>query len=110
MKTFLSSIIAFASLALITPPGMAASKPKVYDQVTVVDQKAKSITLYEGPTKTTTYSVTNATRITINNKSGTLAGIKPGMKVTVGHKSGSNTADSITAESLQHPKRGHRGY
>lgn len=98
MKTTLVTLVLATAFALT---GFTAEKPKFYGEVTAVDSKQKTITVYENPTKSVTYQITDKTRFVVNEKPGNFGEIKDGMKVSVTHKAESTEADFITAESMK---------
>ena len=111
-KMFPRFLVAVASLAMLASNAPAedhkGNKANFYNEVTAVDDK--SITLYQTPTKSVTYTITGETKITVDHKPGKISDIKTGMKVTmVNHKPDSNEATSIIAESVKMGRRG-KGY
>ena len=102
--------VVLAALALLTLRAPAGEKQSFYNEVTAVNAEAKTITLFHTPTKSATYKVTGDTRITVDHKPGKFEDLKEGMKVlSVGHKSDSDEADSINAESVKKGKGGWGG-
>ena len=75
------------------------------DQIVAVNRKAQTITVYEGPNRSITYSLSASTRVLINGQPGGADQLKPGMKASVNHAAGSNAADLIDAKK---PVRHHR--
>ena len=63
-----------------------------------VNRKNHTITVYEGPNQSATYSLSASTRVLINGQPGGTDQLKPGMKASVSHASGSNVADLIDAK------------
>ena len=102
MKTILLTIAFIVSAVL---SGAASEKPKFYGEITAVDAKAKTVTIYEGPNKSVTYAITDKTQLVVNDKPGSLGELKSGMKVSVSHKTDSTDADFITAETTKKPRR-----
>jgi len=80
----------------------ASPKP---NQIVAVNRKAQTITVYEGPNQSATYSISASTRVLIDGQPGGTDQLKPGMKASVSHAAGSNVADLIDAEKPVRPHR-----
>jgi hypothetical protein len=101
----LLSVVALASTLSIT--GFAAEKPakekpKAPGEVVSVDDK--SITVVAYGKKEVKYTVTDATKVTVDHKPGKISDVHMGMKAQVGHKAaatpgGEEEATSISATS-----------
>jgi hypothetical protein len=84
----------------------AKEKPKSPGEVTAVDDK--SITVVAYGKKEVKYSVTDATKVTVDHKPAKISDVHMGMKAQVGHKAaatpgGEEEATSISATSA--PKK-----
>jgi hypothetical protein len=107
----LSIIPVVALAAMIATPTFAAEKKsptkdtkdkKFFDEVTAVD--SKSISIYHSPTKEEKYTVTDATKVTVDYKPAKIEDVKVGMKATVSKKPDSDEATSINASTVKKGK------
>lgn len=104
-----STILVLCLFAGAAASALAADRPQrkpVNDQIEKVDAKAQTITICRGPNKSVTYKVPEKAKITIGGKPAEFKDLKPDMKAFVSHKSGSDSADSISAQPLLKGKAG----
>jgi hypothetical protein len=104
----ISPLHVIALISMIAIGGFAAEKKapakdakdkKFFDEVTAVD--AKSISVYHSPTKDEKYTVTETTKVTVDNKPAKIEDVKVGMKASVSKKSDSDEATSISASTVK---------
>ncbi len=88
-------LIGFLLLAPCAFAGVRKVVPN--DQIIAVNKDAKSITI-QGQNHAT-FTADDDTRFIVDGKPGTFAKLKKGMRVFVGHKTGSATAHLIDAHS-----------
>ena len=80
-------------------PAKDAKDKHFFDEVTAVD--SKSISIYHSPTKDEKFTVTEATKVTVDYKPAKIDDVKVGMKATVSKKSDSDEATSINASTVK---------
>ncbi len=105
------SVIALVSMFSFSAVGAekpgAKEKPKSPGEVVSVDEKSITVVAYGSKDKK--YSVTDATKVTVDHKPGKISDVHMGMKAQIVHKAaatpgGEEEATSITATSA--PKKG----
>jgi len=98
-------LLLFVTVFVVFGAQLCADASPRPDQIVAVNRKSLTITVYEGPNQSATYSISASTRVLINGQPGGSDQLKPGMKASVSHAAGSNVADLINAEK---PVRHHR--
>lgn len=97
-KTPRNSFLILIGFILLAPCAFAGGrKTPANDEIIAVNKEAKSITI-QGQNHAT-FTADADTRIIVNGKPGTFANLKKGMRVFIGHKTGSTTARLIDADA-----------
>lgn len=93
-----NSVLIFLGFILFMPAAFAAVRKVVpNDQIIRVNKEAKSVTI-QGQNHAT-FTADGDTKVIVDGKAATFAKLKKGMRVFIGHKTGSTTADLIDADS-----------
>jgi hypothetical protein len=103
----LISLFSAVGLAAEKPGAKDKEKPKFPNEVVSVDDK--SITIVQYGTKEKKFTVTEATKVTLDYKPAKIGDVKMGMKATVSHKAaatpgGEEEATSISAQTVKAKK------